>query len=261
VIDYLRLLRVGDWIRFYPFVPLAGAILAGAEASMLLVIWIVYCALIGFAFVINNYYDVEIDRLHRGKLESNKNPLVSGRVSRRGAQATMLILVCIAMLSLFVSLTGFVLVFINLLLVAAYSGGPRLKERPFLDIVTHGLMFGGLPFLAGFALAKGEIGPEVLAVSAIPFLLGCEALIAHQVMDYEMDASSTRTTATIIGRERCLMLLGAAAALSLVILMALTVQELIPVWAAGPVGVYLLAYPAYSCRGMFRDLSHSASAQ
>jgi hypothetical protein len=39
VIDYLRLLRVGDWIRFYPFVPLAGAILAGAEASMLLVIW------------------------------------------------------------------------------------------------------------------------------------------------------------------------------------------------------------------------------
>lgn len=257
----MRMLRVGDWIRFYPFVPLAGAVLAGAEAPVLLVIWIVYCALIGFAFVINNYYDVEIDRKHKGKLEANKNPLASGRVSRSGAQAMMLILAGIAMLSIFVSPAGSVLVFANLLLVAAYSGGPRLKERPFLDIVTHGLMFGGLPFLAGFALAGGRISPEILAVSAIPFLLGCEALIIHQVMDYETDISSTRTTATIIGRERCLALLGASAALSLVILLALTAQELVPVWAAAPVGVYLLAYPAYSCRGMFRDLSHSASAQ
>jgi 4-hydroxybenzoate polyprenyltransferase len=261
VIDYLRMLRVGDWIKFYPLIPLAGAVLAGTAAARLLAILVIYCALIGYAFVVNNYCDVEIDRLHQGKLEKNKNPLTSGRITRRGVQITMLLLAAITMSSLFLSDLGFVLVFLNLVLVTAYSGGIRLKEWPVLDIITHGLMFGALPFLAGFALAEGEISRKVLMLSAIPFLLACEALIAHQVMEYEMDVASTRTTVTIIGQQKGLMLLGASAVVSLIILLALTAQGELPAWAAALTGGYLLAYPAYSCRGLSRDLSYSAGTQ
>jgi 4-hydroxybenzoate polyprenyltransferase len=61
VIDYLRMLRIGDWIRFYPIIPLVGALLAGARAEQLLLIWLIYFAIIGYALVVNNYFDVEID--------------------------------------------------------------------------------------------------------------------------------------------------------------------------------------------------------
>jgi 4-hydroxybenzoate polyprenyltransferase len=261
VIDYLRMLRIGDWIRFYPIVPLAGALLAGAAVEQLLLIWLIYFALIGYAFVVNNYYDVEIDRLHRKKAESNKNPLASGAISRRGVQITMLVLVGITSLSLCFGLVGFSLVLLNLLLVTAYSGGLRLKDVPFLDIVTHGLMFGAVPFLAGFALVQGEVPYEALLLTALPFLLGCEALIAHQIVEYEMDIDSTKTTITRLGQGKGLLLLGVLAVASIVILLYVTDTSRLPSWAPVAAGWYLLAYPAYSCRGVFSDIRHRASAE
>ncbi len=261
MIDYLRMLRIGDWIRFYPIVPLAGALLAGAAIEQLLLVWLIYFALIGYAFVVNNYYDVEIDRLHRKKAESNKNPLASGAISHRGVQITMLVLVGITSLSLCFGLLGFALVLLNLLLVTAYSGGPRLKDVPVLDIVTHGLMFGAVPFLAGFALVQGEVTYEALLLTALPFLLGCQALIAHQVVEYEMDIDSTKTTITRLGQGKGLLLLGVLAVASIVILLGVTHVAQLPSWVPIAAGWYLLAYPAYSCRGIFRDIRHRASAE
>ncbi len=264
MIDYLRMMRIGDWVKFYPIIPIIGAMLAGATAEQLLLIWLIYFALIGYAFVVNNYYDVEIDRLHRGKAESNKNPLAYGTISRRGVQVTMLLLVGVAFLSLGFYLLGFSLVLLNLLLVTAYSGGPRLKDVPILDIVTHGLMFGALPFLAGFALVQGKVTSDALLLAALPFLLGCEALIAHQVMEYEMDVEGTKTTVTRLGKWKGLLLLGVLEVASIAILLGVnahvhTVQ--LPSWTLAAAGWYLLAYPAYSCRGILRDIRHRASAE
>lgn len=259
--DYLQMLRIGDWIRFYPIIPLVGALLAGAEIKQLLLIWLIYFALIGYAFVVNNYYDVEIDRLHRKKAESNKNPLASGAISSRGVQITMLVLVGVTSLSLGFGILGFALVLLNLLLVTAYSGGPRLKDVPVLDIVTHGLMFGAVPFLAGFALVQGEVTYEAILLTALPFLLGCQALIAHQVVEYEMDIDSTKTTITRLGQGKGLLLLGVLAVASIVILLYVTDAASLPSWAQVAAGWYLLAYPAYSCRGIFSDIRHRASAE
>jgi len=252
LIDYLRMLRISDWIRFYPIIPVAAALLAGATLTQLLLVFLIYFALFGYAFAINNYCDVEIDRLHRIKLDKNKNPMCSGNVSPRRVQILMLLLIGLSLLSLFMSGYGFVLVLINLGLVTAYSGGLRLKEWPVLDIITHGLMFGALPFLAGFALVQGEIGPQIFALSAIPFLLGCEALIAHQIIDYQIDVTATRTTVTSIGPRKGLALLAASAVASVIMLLGLAPSLEIPVWAAALIGVYLLTYPAYSCRGIFQ---------
>jgi 4-hydroxybenzoate polyprenyltransferase len=260
------MLRIGDWIRFYPIIPIVGALVAGATVEQLLLIWLVYFALIGYAFVVNNYYDVEIDRLHRKKAESNKNPLASGAVNRRGVWFTMMLLVGAVILgsgvlSLGSGVTGFSLVLLNLLLVTAYSGGPRLKDVQVIDIITHGLMFGAVPFLVGFVLIHGAVTFEALLLAVLPFLLGCEALIAHQVVDYEIDLDSTRTTITGLGQRNGLLLLGILTVASLAILLFIspTVQLSPLIMAAA--GLYLLAYPVYSCRGIFNDIRHCASAQ
>jgi 4-hydroxybenzoate polyprenyltransferase len=259
--EYLRMLRIGDWIKFYIAAPLAGALLAGAVPAQIILVFIIYFALIGYAFTVNNYFDVEIDKHHAGKMESNKNPLASGSVGRRGVLLMMLFQIGIALVSLEMSYLGFCLVLLNLILFTAYSGGIRLKEKFFLDIITHGLMFGAVPFLTGFALSKGSIPPEILLASSLPFILGAEALIAHQVVEYEEDVLSTRTTVTFIGRRNGLLLLGSAAAVSIVLLMFMASTKLLPVWAVTALGWYLLVYPAYSCRSLIRDFRHTASPQ
>lgn len=258
------MMRIGDWIKFYPIIPLIGAMLAGASAVQLLLIWLIYFSLIGYAFVVNNYFDVDIDRLHRGKAESNKNPLAHGAISLRGVKVTMMLLVGVTFLSLSFNPLGFSLVLLNLLLVTAYSGGPRLKDVPVLDIITHGLMFGAVPFLAGFALVQDAVSYDALLLTTLPFLLGCEALVAHQVMEYEMDVEAAKTTITRFGKGKGLLLLGIFEVVSVAILLYVAAHvhaAQLPSWAMAAAGWYLLAYPVYSCRGILSDIRHRASAE
>lgn len=85
MIDYLRMLRIKDWIKFYPLFPLAGAVLAGGSPDQTLLVLIAYICLIGYAFAVNNYFDAEIDRMHRHKVASGTNPMAAGKVGRRGS--------------------------------------------------------------------------------------------------------------------------------------------------------------------------------
>jgi 4-hydroxybenzoate polyprenyltransferase len=194
-------------------------------------------------------------------LESNKNPLASGSVDRRGIQLIMFAQVGIAMISLNMSFFGFCLVLLNILLFTAYSGGIRLKERVVLDIFTHGLMFGAVPFLAGFILCNGNIYPETLLMTLLLFILGGEALMAHQVIEYEEDLKSTRTTVIVIGQRNGLLILGFLAVISEVLLFFVASTKLLPFWVLAALSWYLIAYPAYSCRSIFHDFRHIASPE
>jgi 4-hydroxybenzoate polyprenyltransferase len=250
--DYLGMLRISDWIKFYMAMPIAGSLLAGASLPQIAYVSGIYFILIGFAFTVNNYFDVDIDRIHSGKVVSNKNPLATGSVSRRGVEVMMLAMVLIAMLSVKMSLIGFLVVILNLMLFVAYSGFLRLKERFALDIIAHGLMFGALPFLAGFALSGGRISPEIMVIALLFFILAEEALIAHQIVDYKEDLLSTRTTITIIGQRNGLILLGFHAAVSIAVLLFAASRNDLPILAAAIFGAYLIAYPAYSCRSLLQ---------
>jgi 4-hydroxybenzoate polyprenyltransferase and related prenyltransferases len=87
--DYLKMLRIRDWVRFYPFIPLIGAILARTSPIVLLSVGVISCCVIAYGFVINNYFDVEIDKKHEKKVKSNKNPLSTGNATKRGASILM----------------------------------------------------------------------------------------------------------------------------------------------------------------------------
>ncbi|MHC1631999.1 MAG: UbiA prenyltransferase family protein [Methanotrichaceae archaeon] len=263
MIDYVRMLRINDWIKFYLFIPLVGAVLAGGTHIQILYILLIYFLLIGYAFVVNNYFDVEIDSLHSRKIECNKNPLASGRVSREHVMVIMLFQLVVAILgSLLLSNVGIPFVLLNVLLFTAYSACHiRLKERFVWDIITHGLMFGTVPFLAGFSLCQGRPSGEILCVSLIFFMIACEALVAHQITDYVEDIKATTTTVTRIGQRKGLSLIGVFTAFSLLMLLIVSYQHQIPSWILMALACYLLAYPTYSCRSVFFDFNYRANAE
>jgi 4-hydroxybenzoate polyprenyltransferase len=250
---YIKMLRIGDWIRFYPIFPLAGAFCACGLAPELIPVLIIFMCITGYGFVVNNFYDVEIDRSHARKIEKNTNPLVNGSVSRDGTIGLMAMLVATALcIAALMSVAGFVCTLLCIGALTLYSAAPfRFKDRVGVDIMTHGLMFGGLPVVAGYALAGGALfRPDPLAAGCalIGTIVCFEALVAHQVCDYWEDVDSAMTTVVYLGHRTggvllCSMALASILALEVV---ALAVPLDLPVHAG--VLVALAAYPALSCR-------------
>ena len=263
MIDYLRMLRIGDWIKFYPLFTLAGALLAGGDSAQTIVVLIAYFFMISYAFVVNNYFDADIDRQNRQKVASGKNPLAAGRVDGRGVVLLMTFLVSVPLvLSIRLSPTGTLFIVVNLLLMTAYSASRiRLKERYLWDAASHGLMFGALPFLSSILLVGGEISRGTILISLLFFIVGCEALIAHQIVDYVEDLGSTTTTVTRVGQKNGLLMLGGLAALSVVFALAAARLYQLSLAVAAASALYLMAYPTYSVRGMLNDISHRSSAE
>lgn len=263
MIDYLRMLRIKDWIKFYPLFPLLGAYLAGGGRYEVAAVMVVYFSIIGYAFVVNNYFDAEIDRQHRRKVESGTNPLAAGKVGERGVLILMSALVLISLLlSLRLDLLGALFVVLNLLILTAYSESRiRLKERYLWDLASHGLMFGTLPFICGFLLSGGDLSRGIILISLLVFIVGCEALIAHQIVDYPEDLGSTTTTVTRIGAKNGILMLGGLAALSLVFAFASARFYQLSLATTAASALCLVAYPAYSLRGMLNDIGHRPSTE
>lgn len=248
---YVRMMRIPDWIKFYLLFPLAGAYIAGGFSASLLVTGLTFFCLTAYGFVVNNYYDVEIDRNHQGKAAADTNPLAAGQVSRQGTWRLMLLLLLLpALLAISAGWIGWILVALCAGALTLYSAKPfRLKDRLIVDIVTHGLMFGGLPVLAGYALAGGTPGAVVSLVAALIATTVCmEALVAHEINDYAEDLGTAQTTVVRIGKAGgwvvlflCLLL--SAGALGVCVLVCAPPAPMLAVLV-----LFLLLYPAYSSR-------------
>jgi len=250
---YRRMLRTGDWVKFYPLFPLAGAFITAGLSFDLIGVFILFSCVTAYGFVVNNLYDAEIDRRHPGKTKQGKNPFADGSIPKREVAGMCVALAGIPLLaSLTLSGTGFISILLCLIALTLYSAPPiRLKDRFAADIVCHGVMFGGLPFLAGYILAGGAITgfPALPMASALVCtLLCCEALIIHEILEYHDDLGTSQTTVVGIGLRNGVLLLGITAVFSVVAF------GLISWWFAIDVGVtavmvtFLICYPIYCCR-------------
>jgi len=253
ITDYIKMMRIKDWIRFYLFFPLTGAFLACGFSPDLIPIGIVFFCVIAYGFVINNYFDVEIDKKHKRKVESDKNPLACNHITRRGTLLLSAFLVTIAILvSAIMNTLGFLFTFVSILTLTLYSAEPvRVKDWFLVDVLCHGVMFGGFPFLAGFTLAGGPpvMSLQVLAVTAsLCTIVCCEALIAHQVNDYREDLGNTYTTVVRIGQRTGLVLLVCTMLISLIVLELAVHFFGIEVALHFGILALLVVYPLYSCR-------------
>lgn len=131
----LMLLRPKQWIKnLFVFSPLVfsgelangGAIVAATIATLF------FCLASSTVYIINDYHDIEKDRLH--PLKSKTRPLASGAVSKRAAITLLVILVGFLFIGgykLTAALPIIVLYFCINLLYTFY-----LKHQPVIDIFT-----------------------------------------------------------------------------------------------------------------------------
>jgi 4-hydroxybenzoate polyprenyltransferase len=226
---YYRGVRARDWFGYLGMCAVGyalGVVVTPSSAfdALLMAKSAVSCALfLAFCFSINNYADVEGDRLDPAKVK--KNPVASGMLSPREALALS---TSIALCGLAIAVTmpnlislGFYLVLV--LLGWAYSVPPlRLKGRPVADVVSHGFMLGVLLFLFGHSAATPELfSQEAILVSASIFTSSVIFELRNHLSDITADSiSGTVTTVGWLGEEASRRLMLAVTAIHIVLLAA-----------------------------------------
>ncbi|MDY6864697.1 MAG: UbiA family prenyltransferase [Halobacteriota archaeon] len=264
---YIRMLRIPDWIKFYPFIPLAGVVLAGPEAvdlGLLLIVFIIFFCVTSYGFAINNYYDCELDRSHPEKVSSNKNPLVSGDITPKGSLILCALLVFVSLiLSASLSIYGLIFTSLSIIIYTLYSEEHvRLKEVYLVDVISHGCMTGVFPFLAGFTLAGGKINMHITPIILLFMALGSEALLTHQINDYREDMGNTMTTVVRVGRKNGWVLLALFTVLSIISLVISNAIFNFSITLTTVAFAYLAIYPVYMCRGeLSYDINNNPSVE
>lgn len=213
--EYLKMLRVKEWIKFFTLIPLTGAILAHATPSVLILVGIIFFCMIGYGFVINNYFDIEIDKRNTKKVRVGKNPLSADKITKEGTLMLM---------------------------------GVQL-------VIPIALSY----FLAGFTLAGGNLNTLTLLIASLFMIIGCEALLTHQINDYDEDFGNSSTTVVRVGLKRGWVLLVFFVLLSIVILELIAHCSDIEMMLHGGAFAYLIAYPLYTCRGEIQGVINNYS--
>ncbi len=159
---------------------------------------LVFTLIVSAAFVVNQIFDVESDRVNRKSFM-----LSSGVVSKREAIAVLAGVSTFAIgLSLRFDTDVRYLTFFGLALGFAYSVPPvRLKGRPVADMVANVVGFGVVGFALGW-MAYAEIGRD-LWIQCVPYALAMcgiflNTCIPDEAGDREM---GDRTSCVVLGRR------------------------------------------------------------
>jgi decaprenyl-phosphate phosphoribosyltransferase len=137
----IRLLRIKQWVKnLFLFVPtfFAGNIFNGLELVLLLEGALAFSLVASGIYVINDYKDRHLDRLHPRK---KIRPIASGEVSEGTARILMVVLILAGLSwSLWINLNFFYLLLVYVVLNLGYSMG--LKNIAILDlfIVAFGFL-------------------------------------------------------------------------------------------------------------------------
>ncbi|WP_346766025.1 UbiA family prenyltransferase [Thermococcus sp. M39] len=166
-------------------------------AFMVLMSLILYVA---YAFAINNCFDVDTDLIN--PLKRNKNPIANGELSfGMGILSSVAIAVLGILFAAFLSY-GELLIYVSMILLATlYSAPPRLKAQPILDVLSHGIFFGAMPFLYG-AYFDGVLTKYEIAIGLALLFYSFSMELRNHLEDYESDLKANlRTTPIVIGKS------------------------------------------------------------
>lgn len=139
-------------------------------------------------FALNDYYDLDIDRINK----RTDRPLVRGDVSPRTALYLFYILFPLGLLcSFFVNMTCFVIALITALISVLYD--IKMKKIKLVGnfyiayIMAIPFIFGGATVLGNDAFSLGVINPVIYIIALIAFVAGAGREIMKDVMDFEGD--------------------------------------------------------------------------
>jgi len=180
------------------------------------------CALfLSFCFLINNYADVDSDRLDLSKMA--KNPIASGLMNSADA-VSLSVAAATCGFAVSTTMPNWTSIAIYLALAAlgwAYSVPPlRLKGRPVADVVSHGFMLGVFLFFYGYSSAtSGLLSTDVQLVGMSMFTCSAIFELRNHLHDLSADAiSGTVTTVGWLGEQASKRLLFAITFVHLVLL-------------------------------------------
>ena len=142
-------------------------------------------------FALNDYYDLEIDRINK----RTDRPLVSGDISPKTALLLFYILFPLGLVcSFFVNITCFIIAFITAFLSVFYD--MKLKKIKLVGnfyiayIMAIPFVFGGVTILDWGIVSFSGINPAIYTIALIAFLAGSGREIMKDVMDFEGDRKS-----------------------------------------------------------------------
>ncbi|HUW72053.1 MAG TPA: UbiA prenyltransferase family protein [Candidatus Humimicrobiaceae bacterium] len=188
-----------DW-RAYFGLGILGFILARGFLFPLLDILlfsIIGVLLLAFGFSVNNFFDIKED----GEKREVKSLLVQNKKN-------FFLSVSPGILALFLSgyfgTEIFLFVLIAGLIGFFYSAPPlRMKSRPFLDLISHGLFAGALIFIFPFLIFSPELTlPHYLIAFSI-FYLSTMLETRNHLEDYQSDSrAGLQTTVCFLGYKK-----------------------------------------------------------
>ena len=150
--DIIHLIRPKDWAKnLFLFVPLffAGRLFEMETIKELFYGFLCFCAIASAVYIINDYRDIEFDKLHP---EKSSRPLASGKISKPKAVILAILLIIAGFTGAWFIRDKFMFVLaLYFLLNLAYSFG--LKNLPIVDIVIIAIGFV-LRIKAGAVIAK-----------------------------------------------------------------------------------------------------------
>jgi len=139
-------------------------------------------------FALNDYYDLEIDRINK----RTDRPLVRGDISPKTALYSFYILFPLGLVcSYFVNITCFLIALITALLSVLYDA--KMKKIKLVGnfyiayIMAIPFIFGGAAVLKNNAFSLENIDPAIYVIALIAFLAGSGREIMKDVMDFEGD--------------------------------------------------------------------------
>jgi geranylgeranylglycerol-phosphate geranylgeranyltransferase len=139
-------------------------------------------------FALNDYYDLEIDRINK----RTDRPLIRGDVSPQTALIIFYLLFPLGLLcSFFVNMTCFLIALITALISVLYD--VKLKKIKLIGnfyiayIMAIPFVFGGATVLGNTTFSLETINPIIYIIALIAFLTGAGREIMKDVMDFEGD--------------------------------------------------------------------------
>ena len=153
------------------------------------------------SFAINDYFDVEADRINK-----KMRPLVTGDLTRRGALYITVISLFIGVAaSALINQYAFAITFIFGALAMLYSYS--LKRMFVIGNAYIGLSMV-IPYLFGNYVVSTSIGASIILVSVMTFISGFAREVQGTIRDYEGDVKARKvmTIPTVIGKKASALL-------------------------------------------------------
>jgi len=154
------------------------------------------------SFALNDYFDVESDRLNR----KNDRPLVRGTISASFALWFSIITLLLSIVfSYFINSAAFAIAVIFNLLAIIYNW--KLKDLPLLGNIYIGFTMA-IPFIFGNFVISSSISMLAILLAALGFVAGLarEILKSVQDMDGDLQARKSRTLPIMIGRRPSILI-------------------------------------------------------